>query len=379
MSGHIQDLWTSPDPTNSKKRVKSPRYGSGKRWRAVWTEPDGTRRTKTFSLKDEAKSYLDGVSGQMRGGEYVSSKQGAITVSELAPEWLESKRKLRPGTIAEVRGRLNNHVIPRWGSYPINEITHKEIQEWITTLAGGASSVQKAHRTLAGILEYAVRTERLQKNLARGIELPVEGHAEQRFLTHSEFWTLLKHVDPHWKDFTSMMFHTGLRMGEGVELRVKDVHLARKRVKVERSANRLNGIWVVGPTKNGEPREAPLTATAVEILERRIQGKKRDELVFTNRAGHQIDRTGYRRVFVDAAEASGIGRLTPHDMRHTAASWAISAGASPKLVQLMLGHRSAAITLDIYAGLFDRDIDSVVLAMDALERTAHREHTESQN
>ncbi len=45
----------------------------------------------------------------------------------------------------------------------------------------------------------------------------------------------------------------------------------------------------------------------------------------------------------------------------------------------MLGHRSAAITLDIYAGLFDRDIDSVVLAMDALERTAHREHTESEN
>ncbi len=118
-------------------------------------------------------------------------------------------------------------------------------------------------------------------------------------------------------------------MGEGVELRVRDVHLARKRVKVERSANRLNGIWIVGPTKNGEPREAPLTATAAEILERRIQGKKRDDLVFTNRAGHQIDRTGYRRVFVDAAEASGIGRLTPHDMRHTAASWAISAGASP--------------------------------------------------
>jgi site-specific recombinase XerC len=61
-------------------------------------------------------------------------------------------------------------------------------------------------------------------------------------------------------------------------------------------------------------------------------------------------------------------RVTPHDLRHTAASLAISAGANVKVVQRMLGHKSAKVTLDTYAALFPDDLDSVV---DALER--HRE------
>lgn len=52
-------------------------------------------------------------------------------------------------------------------------------------------------------------------------------------------------------------------------------------------------------------------------------------------------------------------RVTAHDLRHTAASLAISAGANPKVVQRMLGHASAAITLDVYADLFESDLDSV--------------------
>ena len=52
-------------------------------------------------------------------------------------------------------------------------------------------------------------------------------------------------------------------------------------------------------------------------------------------------------------------RITAHDLRHTAASLAISAGANPKVVQPMLGHTSAAMTLDVYADLFDTDLDAV--------------------
>ena len=58
-------------------------------------------------------------------------------------------------------------------------------------------------------------------------------------------------------------------------------------------------------------------------------------------------------------------RLTPHDLRHTAASLAVSAGANVKSVQRMLGHASAAMTLDVYADLFDDDLDDVANALDA--------------
>ena len=56
--------------------------------------------------------------------------------------------------------------------------------------------------------------------------------------------------------------------------------------------------------------------------------------------------------------------LTPHDFRHTAASLAVQAGANVKAVQRLLGHKSAAMTLDVYADLFDTDLDDVAEALD---------------
>ena len=56
-------------------------------------------------------------------------------------------------------------------------------------------------------------------------------------------------------------------------------------------------------------------------------------------------------------------RVTVHDLRHTAASLAVSAGANVKAVQRMLGHASAAMTLDVYADLFDDDLDAVATAL----------------
>lgn len=68
--------------------------------------------------------------------------------------------------------------------------------------------------------------------------------------------------------------------------------------------------------------------------------------------------------FAGAVKRSGVPRITPHDLRHTAASLAVSAGANAKAVQKMLGHASAAMTLDVYADLFDGDLDSVSDALD---------------
>ena len=69
--------------------------------------------------------------------------------------------------------------------------------------------------------------------------------------------------------------------------------------------------------------------------------------------------------FAKAVAESGVPHATPHDLRHTAASLAVSAGANVKAVQKMLGHASAAMTLDIYADLFDDDLEAVATALDA--------------
>ena len=74
-------------------------------------------------------------------------------------------------------------------------------------------------------------------------------------------------------------------------------------------------------------------------------------------------------VFDPARNAAGLEGLRPHDLRHTAASLAIQSGANVKVVQRMLGHASAAMTLDVYAGLFGDDLDSVADRLDSLVPT----------
>lgn len=90
-----------------------------------------------------------------------------------------------------------------------------------------------------------------------------------------------------------------------------------------------------------------------------------EELAFTSRKGAVLRNLNFRRdVFDRAARAAGPDGLTPHELRHTAASLAVSAGARVKSVQRMLGHSSAAMTLDVYSGLFDDDLDAVADRMD---------------
>jgi hypothetical protein len=90
------------------------------------------------------------------------------------------------------------------------------------------------------------------------------------------------------------------------------------------------------------------------------------DLVFTSSTGQPLRSPNFlRRVWKPAVADVGLGDLVPHDLRHTAASLAISAGASVKAVQRMVGHSSAQITLDRYAHLFEDDLDSLAESMDA--------------
>ena len=100
-------------------------------------------------------------------------------------------------------------------------------------------------------------------------------------------------------------------------------------------------------------------------------GKSRDDLVFADRHGGVLRNSNWRaRVFRPAVAKCQLAddtfpQITPHDLRHTAGSLAVSAHANVKAVQRMLGHAKASMTLDIYADLFDEDLDGVADRLDA--------------
>jgi len=107
-----------------------------------------------------------------------------------------------------------------------------------------------------------------------------------------------------------------------------------------------------------QPANGPLTEL--------IAGRSPEELLFTAPGGGVLRNTNFRsRVFERAKGDLGLAALRIHDLRHTAASLAVAAGANVKVVQRMLGHASAAMTLDVYTGLFAEDLDSVAERLDA--------------
>ena len=120
----------------------------------------------------------------------------------------------------------------------------------------------------------------------------------------------------------------------------------------------------------------PFPAVLADELAALMVGKGRDELVFTNMHGEVLRSGTYgAKVFAPAVTQcqkadDTFPAITPHDLRHTAASLAVSAGANVKAVQRMLGHAKASMTLDVYADLFSEDLDSVADALDAAIKAA---------
>ena len=155
----------------------------------------------------------------------------------------------------------------------------------------------------------------------------------------------------------------GLRWGEAAALRVSDVDFLRRRVRLHRNAVKVGGVFAVGSLKSNENRTVVLPAFVIDALAETAEGRARDELLYPSAAGGYLGPPSTKSWLSGAVARCQVGdgsfpRVTAHDLRHTAASLAVSAGANVKVVQRMLGHASAAMTLDVYADLFEADLDS---------------------
>lgn len=153
-------------------------------------------------------------------------------------------------------------------------------------------------------------------------------------------------------------------------MQVRDVDLLHKRITVRRTAVELHGRVEYGSPKSNQQRSVVPPGQLVAELEPLLVGKGPDGLMFTAPNGGPLRVSNFRsRTFDPAALRAGLA-LTPHDLRHTAASLAIGSGANVKAVQRVLGHASAAMTLDTYAGLFDTDLDTLANHMTEAIATA---------
>jgi len=168
--------------------------------------------------------------------------------------------------------------------------------------------------------------------------------------------------------------YTGLRWGEMAALKIGSFDMLRRRVTVTEAVAEVRGRLVWDTPKSHERRSVPFPAFLAPPLAALMEGRGRDDLMFAGPKGAVLRVSTFRpRVFAHAVARCqqtyrDFPTVTPHDLRHTAASLAISAGANVKAVQTMLGHKSAAMTLDTYSDLFPDDLDGVAARLDEAVR-----------
>jgi integrase len=360
--------------------ITSYESASGKRYRVRYRKPDHAQTDKRgFRTKRDAELYLASIEISKARGEYVDATAAKVTIGELGAIWLMSQTHLKPSSRDAIEIAWRLFVEPMWGDIAVGTIRHSEVQTWVSQLGTGdaktahnagprsATVVIRAFGVLAAILDVALRDRRISSNPARHVSLPRKKKKQHVYLTHNQVSLLAEQAGAKATLLLTLAY-TGLRWGEAVGLRVKDLNALRRRLSVRENAVRVGGIIIVGTPKTHASRSVPFPDLLTFHRAKSAESKSPDQLLFGGGTTHLATPSAHDGWFVAAVtKAQAIDpsfpRVTPHDLRHTAASLAISAGANVKAVQRMLGHASASMTLDTYADLFDDDLDGVAVAL----------------
>jgi integrase len=324
----------------------------------------GQTDKRGFKTKRDAEIFAASVEVSKLKGEYVAPKLGRITVGELATDWLGRKRQsTAPSHYRMLESAWRVHVQPWWGAVSVADVDLLGVEAWVTSMVrngSGATTVLRAYGVLSGVLADAVKAKRLAANPSRGIEnLPRKTDKRHVYLSADDVERLACESGQH-RVLVLVLAYCGVRWGEAIGLRVRDIEFLRRRLMVSENAVQLGTRHEVGPTKGRQARSVPVPQFVLDELSVQCKGKASGDLVFPSRDGGYLQRpkssTGW---FQAAVKKAKVQKITPHDLRHTCASLAVSAGVNVLALQRMLGHKSAKVTLDTYADLFDDDLDAV--------------------
>ncbi len=238
MSGYVEDRWFVRNEAG--ERVKSPRHGSGKRWRARWREyPGGPTRYASFSTKVDAERHLVGVSHDLLTGRYVDPALGKTTFDEVAERYLE-RSAWRDRTRSTATERLAGFRAV-YGRRAVATIRRGDVQAFVSALELAPSTVKVVHQHIAAAFAVAVDDGLLVANPARGVKLPRVDRAPVVPLEQAELEALLEAAPDWFRPALVLGAGLGLRLGEAIGLTVDRIDFLRRTVRVDRQWQQPSG------------------------------------------------------------------------------------------------------------------------------------------
>jgi integrase len=332
---------------------------------------------------------------------------GKNSFGEIAQRWLAAQAPvqgvdgrwsgpIQPKTYADYEGLLRLLAIPKWGQAPIRDIDYPGLTDWYSELRvsgkqdGGPlspSRLKRLHVVMHRVFSYAKKAGLAQTDPTELIEprkdLPRKIEAKRPVaLTHEELQALAAETG-ELEVMTLVIGYCGLRISEAVGLKLK--HVVGQALMVEEATTYATGFGLHDKTtKSHRRRTVPIPDPVWEVFRPTLptgsedyvfpsrNGQMRQQF-FSRRMEKAVERMQERVNQQREKEIAKTGqpatrefpRITPHDLRDTFASLAIQCGANVKVLQRLLGHADAAVTLNTYAEFFPDDIDTVAKALSA--------------
>ncbi len=362
---------------------KDPRTG---RWRAlldVGEDAAGRRRRRKVSgrTRGEVAAKLRELQRDFEDG--VSSTGRQVTVAVLSEDWLRHRSGELAGTTLDIREwAVRQHLVPSLGARRVRELTADDVARFLQDKAAAGyahATLGKFRAVLIQVLRHAERQGLVARNVAALVPTPAGPRTHGRSLTVEQAHTLLASSQGHPLEAAITVALTcGLRPGELLALRWRDVDLDKDLLRVEQAVVRVGGRIELGPTKTpASRRQLRLPRATVEVLrqhrarqdaQREVLGEHWQEsgLVFTTGFGTLLDPANLRRSLRQVTERAGLGRWHPHELRHSAASLLSAAGVPLEEVADVLGHMSTRVTSSTYRHLTRSTVDAAAAPMDRL-------------
>jgi integrase len=348
----------------------------------IGRDPATGKRLRHFESvkgsKKDAQRRLHEVLHILEQGSYIKPTQ--LTVAQFLEEWLRGYVDLNcsPRTKASYEMIIRCHLIPELGSVSLSQLGPRHLQAFYGRQKAqgridgkgqlSPRTVRYCHSLLAEALGHAVKMGLLSRNVAQATEAPRCGQKVMPTLASEDVPVFLEAAQesPYYTLFY-LLLHTGLRRGEALALKWKNIDLGLASLGVSaylsvvKAAYKLNGIYIVKEPKTSHSRRRVALSPSLALVLRQYKAEQEaqrallgksltdDDFVFAHPDGTPLDPSTVSHAFNKIVREAGLPHIRLHDLRHTHASLLLQAGVHPKIVQERLGHSSIRVTLDTYS------------------------------
>jgi integrase len=325
--------------------------------------------------KKEAEAALANLIRAQEAGLDLSAAR--LTVSAFLDRWLEvSKERVKPRTHFRYAELIRLHVKPALGPIQLTKLRPLHIEELYASLRTrglSGTTILQVHRVLHAALNQAVKWQLLDRNPADAVKAPRKTSQEATSLTAEQIPPLLKSVEGSLLEIPTLVaLGTGMRLGEVLGLRWRDVDLETATARVRQTLQIT--MQFDSPKSHRSTRSLTLPGFLVDALRshKKVQNERRLllgeswqdlDLICERGDGLPLRPDTTSKQFRAAMRAAELD-ITFHGLRHTHASLMLSAGADLKVTSSRLGHSSISITADLYTHVGSALDRQAALALD---------------